>query len=71
MDQLEALAKTLDFIYKALEEPRTFTQSEQDYEARCEAEREGAPRFCSGCQHYHEEVDGECPYLAGLQGPML
>lgn len=49
-----------------------FELTEQDYEARCEAEREGAPRFCGACQHTHEEPEGgECPYIEGLQGPML
>lgn len=48
-----------------------FELTEQEYERRCEAEREGAPRFCSACQHYHEE-DGECPYVASDQlEPML
>lgn len=69
MDNLEAFAKTLDFAYKAME-PRPFSQAEHDYEARCEAEREGAPRFCGACQHYHEECE-ECPYMEGLGGPML
>lgn len=68
----EAFAKTLDFIFKAME-PHQLSRAEQDYEARCEAEREGAPRFCGACQHYHEPnaPDEECPYLAGLGGPML
>ena len=58
-NELYLAAKSVDFLYR-------FDSAEAEYEARCEAEQDGALRVCRVCDHPHadEELtpEGECPF---------
>ncbi len=58
-NELYLAKQSVDFLYR-------FDSAEAEYEARCEAEQDGALRICRVCDHPHceEELtdEGECPY---------
>lgn len=73
MNPFPLIQRTIEAHFALMEQeaPMTFDQTEQAYERRCEAEREGAPRWCGACRHYHEEPqDGNCPYVDGMMEEM-
>lgn len=69
MNEIALLLRSLAFVEEAETMGKTWDQIEQAYEARCESEREGAPRWCGACRHYHELADdGVCPYVDDMMG---